>query len=137
MRKLTCAIIILVAVSALAQQPTTSPAAHAQHSARPTESADKIWSELMKGNERFFSGKLKTEPVVSDRKALINEQHPKVMMLSCSDSRVPPDVVDQPLGTLFEVRTAGNIAGPLGLASLKYSFDHLGTTVLVVMGHTK
>jgi len=58
------------------------------------------------------------------------------MTLSCSDSRVPPDVIfDQPLGTLFEVRTAGNIAGPFGLASLEYAFDQLGTTVVVLKGN--
>jgi carbonic anhydrase len=92
----------------------------------------------MEGNKRFVTGKMKPEHVVSDRRSLINEQHPKVMMLSCSDSRVPPDVIfDQPLGSLFQVRTAGNLAGPLGLASLEYSFDHLGTGVLIVMGHTK
>ena len=60
------------------------------------------------------------------------------MVLSCSDSRVPPELVfDQTLGDLFVVRSAGNIAGPLGLASLEYAFSHLGSTVLVVLGHTK
>jgi len=60
------------------------------------------------------------------------------MVLSCSDSRVPPELVfDQTLGDLFVVRAAGNIAGPLGLASLEYAFDHLGSTVLVVLGPTK
>jgi carbonic anhydrase len=123
---------------ALAQQTPAPPAAHSQHAAQPTESADKIWSALMKGNQRFVTGRMKLEPVVSERKSLINEQHPKVMTLSCSDSRVPPDVIfDQPLGALFEVRIAGNITGPLGLASMEYAFEHLGTTVLVVLGHTK
>ena len=60
------------------------------------------------------------------------------MVLSCSDSRVPPELVfDQTLGDLFVVRSAGNIAGPLGLASLEYAFDHLGSKMLVVLGHTK
>jgi carbonic anhydrase len=138
MGKLTFPTIILFAVFAAAQQPATPGAAHHQQSAQPAESPDKIWSQLMAGNERFVTGQMKPEAVVSDRKSLINEQHPKVMTLSCSDSRVPPDVIfDQPLGTLFAVRTAGNIAGPFGLASLEYAFDHLGTTVLVVLGHTK
>ena len=60
------------------------------------------------------------------------------MVLSYSDSRVPPELAfDQTLGDLFVVRSAGNTAGPLGLASLEYAFDHLGTTLLVVLGHTK
>jgi carbonic anhydrase len=46
-------------------------------------------------------------------------------------------IFDQPLGTLFEVRIAGNITGPLGLASLEYAYEHLGSSVLVVLGHTK
>lgn len=138
MRKLTCATIILLAVFAVAQQPATPPAAHSQHAAQPAVSPERIWSELMEGNKRFVSGKLRPEDLVSVRKSLTTEQHPKVMVLSCSDSRVPPDVIfDQTLGSLFEVRTAGNIAGPLGLASLEYAFDHLATTVLVVLGHTK
>ena len=134
MRKLTYGIIILFAVFATAQQPATPPAAGSRHAAQPAVSPEKIWSELMEGNKRFLSGKLKPEDLVSVRKSLTKEQHPKVMVLSCADSRVPPDVIfDQTLGSLFEVRTAGNIAGPLGLASLEYAFDHLGSTVLVVL----
>jgi carbonic anhydrase len=92
----------------------------------------------MQGNKRFVTGSLKSQAVVHLRQSLTNSQHPKVMVLSCSDSRVPPELVfDQTLGDLFVVRAAGNIAGPLGLASLEYAFDHLGSTVLVVMGHTK
>src|SRR5271169_2240842 len=138
MRKLTYATIILVAVFAVAQQPATPPTAHSHHAAQPAVSPGKIWSELMAGNRRFVSGRPEPQPVVSIRKSLTKAQHPKAMLLSCSDSRVPPDVIfDQTLGSLFEVRTAGNITGPLGLASLEYAFDHLSTTVLVVLGHTK
>jgi carbonic anhydrase len=138
MRKLTYAVIILFAVFAAAQQPATPSAAGSHHAAQPAVSPEKIWSELMEGNNRFVSGRLKPEDWVNIRKSLTNEQHPKVMVLGCSDSRVPPDMIfDQALGSLFEVRTAGNIASPLGLASLEYAFDHLGSTVLVVLGHTK
>ena len=92
----------------------------------------------MEGNKCFVSGRLEPEDLVSIRKSLTKEQHPKVMVLSCSDSRVPPELIfDQTLGDLFVVRAAGNIAGPLGLASLEYAFDHLSSTVLVVLGHTK
>lgn len=137
MAKLSYSIVLFLAAVAVAQQPAATPAAHSPHAAHPAESADQIWSQLIEGNKRFVTGRMKPEHVVSDRKSLTNAQHPKVMTLSCSDSRVPPDVIfDQPLGTLFEVRTAGNIAGPFELASLEYAFDHLGTTVLVVLGHT-
>ena len=137
MRKLTCAIIVLLAVFAAAQQPAAAPAAHSPHAAQPAESPDKIWAELVQGNQRFVTGKLKPHPIVSVRAEWTTTQQPKAMVLSCSDSRVPPELVfDQTLGDLFVVRSAGNIAGPLGLASLEYSYDHLATTVLVVLGHT-
>jgi lipid-binding SYLF domain-containing protein/carbonic anhydrase len=106
--------------------------------AGPAESPNKIWSDLMDGNKRFVAGQLMPQPVVKVRGSLTKSQHPKAMVLSCSDSRVPPELVfDQTLGDLFVVRAAGNIAGPLGLASLEYAFDHLGSTVLVVLGHTQ
>ncbi len=106
--------------------------------AAPAEPPNKIWSDLMDGNKRFVAGQLMPQGVVKVRESLTKSQHPKAMVLSCSDSRVPPELVfDQTLGDLFVVRAAGNIAGPLGLASLEYAFDHLGSTVLVVLGHTK
>jgi carbonic anhydrase len=111
---------------------------HHGSAAQPTPSPDKIWSDLMAGNKRFVAGKLKPRDVVSIRKSVRQSQHPKAMVLSCSDSRVPPEIVfDQTLGDLFVVRAAGNIAGPFGLASLEYAYDYLGSTVLVVLGHTK
>lgn len=119
----------------VAQQPA---APHHGHAAHPAQSPDKVWSDLMDGNKRFVAGELKPNAVASVRESLAKSQHPKAIVLSCSDSRVPPELVfDQTLGDLFVVRAAGNIAGPLGLASVEYAFDHLGSTVLVVLGHTK
>jgi carbonic anhydrase len=139
-RKLAYWAIIFLATFAVAQQsaaPAAPPAAHHGHAAPPAQSQDKIWSDLMDGNKRFAAGKIKPRTVVSVREALTKSQHPKATVLSCSDSRVPPELVfDQTLGDLFVVRTAGNIAGPLGLASMEYAFDHLGSTLLVVLGHT-
>jgi len=135
-----CFAIIFLATFAVAQQPTAPapPAAHHGHAAQPAQSPDKIWSDLMDGNKRFVTGKLKPRAVVTVRESLTKAQHPKATVLSCSDSRVPPELIfDQTLGDLFVVRAAGNIAGPLGLASMEYAFDHLGSTVLVVLGHTK
>lgn len=139
-RNLTYLTIVFLTTFAVAQQPasTAPPAAHHAHAAQPAQSPDKIWSDLMTGNKRFVTGKLKQRSVVTVRESLAKSQHPKAMVLSCSDSRVPPEMVfDQTLGDLFVVRAAGNIAGPLGLASMEYAYDHLGSTVLVVLGHTK
>ena len=137
MRKRICLALILLASAGMAQQPAASHASHTGKAAEPAQSADKIWADLMEGNRRFVTGNLKHRAVVPVRHSLEHSQHPKVMVLSCSDSRVPPELVfDQTLGALFEVRTAGNIAGPLGIASLEYALDHLGSSLLVVLGHT-
>ncbi len=139
-RKFACFTLLFLAALVAAQQPAAPvlPAAHHGHAVQPVPSPDNVWSDLMDGNRRFVAGKLKPHAVVRVRESLTMSQHPKAMVLSCSDSRVPPEsVFDQTLGGLFVVRSAGNIAGPLGIASLEYAFDHLGSTVLVVLGHTK
>jgi carbonic anhydrase len=134
------AILLLVCCCAPAQQPAT--AAHAsQHSsmaASAAPSGDQIWAELIAGNQRFITGKARERNLVQSRQALAKSQHPKAIILSCSDSRVSPELVfDQGLGDLFVVRTAGNIADPVALGSMEYAAENLGSTVLVVLGHTK
>jgi carbonic anhydrase len=61
-----------------------------------------------------------------------------VTVLCCSDSRLSPELIfDQNIGDLFVVRTAGNIADPIALASMEYAVEHLGSRMIVVMGHEK
>lgn len=106
----------------------------AQQSAKP--SADPIWSVLAAGNQRYVSGKIQPRDAVARRKELASTQNPHAAVLSCSDSRVPPELVfDQGLGDLFVVRSAGQSADPLSVGSLEYAVEHLGTTEIVVMGH--
>src|SRR5262249_27367728 len=65
-------------------------------------------------------------------------QHPKVVVLTCSDSRLSPELLfDKSIGDLFVIRSAGNIADSVGLGSIEYAVDHLGSSVLVVLGHEK
>ena len=90
----------------------------------------------MDGNKRFVDGKMAFHDVVSQRHNLAKSQHPLVAVLSCSDSRNPPEVIfDQGLGDLFVVRTAGNSADPIGIGSLEYAVEHLGSVMIVVLGH--
>jgi carbonic anhydrase len=71
------------------------------------------------------------------RESLAKDQHPKVAVLACSDSRVGPETVfDKSLGDLFVVRSAGNIADAIGVGSLEYAVQNLGSSVILVMGHT-
>src|SRR5208282_1726013 len=99
-------------------------------------SAEQIWAKLERGNKRFISGNAHPHDYVEQRRALAKGQQPEVAVLSCSDSRVPPEILfDQGLGDLFVVRTAGNSADPIGIGSLEYAVEHLGSTVIVVLGH--
>ena len=99
-------------------------------------SADQIWDSLRSGNERFINGKPETRDIVSLRRSLDKSQHPLVAVLSCSDSRVSPEIIfDQGLGDLFVVRGAGNSGDPISIGSLEYAVEHLGTVMIVVLGH--
>ncbi|MGA2457914.1 MAG: carbonic anhydrase [Terriglobales bacterium] len=119
------------------QQQATAPAgAHAV--AAQTPSAESIWADLMEGNQRFVMGKTETIDVVALRQSLVKGQQPKVVVLACSDSRVSPEILfDKNLGELFVVRSAGNVADAIGVGSIEYSVEHLGSSVLVVLGHEK
>jgi carbonic anhydrase len=81
-------------------------------------------------------GKGHSQDYVARRAELTQSQHPLVAVLSCSDSRVPPEILfDKGLGDMFVVRTAGNSADALGLGSLEYAVEHLGARMIVVLGH--
>jgi carbonic anhydrase len=98
--------------------------------------AGQVWNELAAGHRRFVAGKAERRDLASRRKELVSTQNPHVAVLSCSDSRVPPEVVfDQSLGDLFVVRSAGESDDPLSGGSIEYAIAHLGTTMIVVMGH--
>jgi carbonic anhydrase len=136
---LSCLVVCLAKLPVVAQDSgATQHATHHAQTAEKTSSAKEIWSDLMQGNRRFVAGKPKGRDLVASRNGLAKSQHPKIMVLACSDSRVAPELIfDQGLGDLFVVRSAGNIADPIGVGSLEYAAEHLGSTVLVVMGHTK
>jgi carbonic anhydrase len=92
---------------------------------------------IMEGNARFASDHL-MHPNRGDirRRQLASGQNPFVAVLSCSDSRVPPEIVfDQGLGDIFVVRVAGNTVDQLGLQTLAYGVEHLGTGLILVLGH--
>jgi carbonic anhydrase len=132
-------IVLSFASSGLAQQAGAAPAQQSHAAAsHPIPSADTVWSDLMAGNQRFVAGKPRSYDLVPLRRKLASGQSPNVIILSCSDSRVSPEVIfDQSLGDIFVVRTAGNIADPVALGSIEYAVDHIHSPLLVVLGHTK
>src|SRR6266404_6205887 len=131
-------LLVALVIPGRAQQPATTTPHTAHAPTTPAPSADAIWANLMVGNQRFVAGKPQHRALPALRQKLASAQHPHTIVLACSDSRVSPDLVfDQSLGDLFVIRTAGNVADPVGLGSIEYAVDHLHSTVLVVLGHQK
>jgi carbonic anhydrase len=96
------------------------------------------YEALMNGNERFVKEQILEKNFGTQRTELVNGQHPYAVILSCSDSRVPPEYIfDESLGQLFVVRVAGNVASPEVMGSIEYAVEHLHSKALVVMGHDK
>ena len=93
---------------------------------------------LQAGNARFVADRPRHPHAKSDwRHALEKGQHPFAVVLGCSDSRVPPELIfDQGFGDLFIVRVAGNVVDVDVTASVEYAIDHLDTQLVVVMGHS-
>lgn len=95
-------------------------------------------NELKEGNSRFVSEKPQSLSTATEshRELLAQGQSPHTIVLSCSDSRLPPEhVFDQGLGKIFTIRVAGNILNAEAVASIEYAVAHLGSRLIVVMGH--
>jgi carbonic anhydrase len=99
----------------------------------------KVLQELLDGNQRFVAGKLEhPNQSVARRQEIAPAQHPIASVLACSDSRTPPGLIfDRGLGDLFVVRVAGNVADEITIESLDYAVTHLGTRLVVVLGHQR
>jgi carbonic anhydrase len=134
-------------------------AADPAHPDQPVVPSAEAISKLKEGNGRFTAGNPQHPHESSDerkymatnsyenlgmnaaeaakrRAELAKSQHPFAVILSCSDSRVPPEIVfDQGLGDLFVVRVAGNVINNEGLGSIEYGIDHLGARLILVLGH--
>jgi carbonic anhydrase len=105
---------------------------------RPLPAADAL-TALREGNERFVRDIRSIDALASRarRSALTEGQSPSAIILSCSDSRVPSEIVfDRGLGDLFVVRVAGNVCAPSLVGSVEYAASTFGTELVVVMGHT-
>lgn len=94
---------------------------------------------LIDGNKRFAAMK-QTHPNQGQgrRDEVKGGQKPFAIIVGCSDSRIPPEILfDQGIGDLFVIRLAGNIVDDTALGSIEYAADHLGTRLVVVLGHSK
>jgi carbonic anhydrase len=114
-------------------------AADPAHPDQPSVAPSEAISKLKEGNGRYTSGNMQHPSQTAERRTeLAKSQHPFAIILSCSDSRVPPEIVfDEGLGDLFIVRVAGNVLNDEGLGSIEYGVDILGARLIVVLGHQK
>jgi carbonic anhydrase len=113
------------------------PAGHAEHaSAVPAGDALEM---LSAGNQRYVSGKLQHPHQSPERRTeLANSQVPSAVIIGCADSRTAPELLfDQGLGDLFVIRVAGNVVDDHALGSVEYAAEHLGTKLIVVLGHER
>ena len=128
MKKPWCFLILLTAgVGAWAQEHVSGPP------------ADEALAKLMAGNQRYVQHhQQRPNQSMARRKELGNGQHPFAVILGCADSRVAPELLfDQGLGDLFVIRVAGNIVDDEILGSIEYAVEHLGTKLIMVLGHEK
>jgi len=108
------------------------------HEAISITDPDSVISWLKQGNKEFVDGEFNMHGIDSSLRIRISKgQHPKAVILACSDSRVAPELVfDKGLGDLFVIRVAGNISDDAVVGSIEYAVEHLHTSLVVVMGHT-
>lgn len=102
-------------------------------------SAAAALERLRAGNRRFVEGNLNSEILASParRNALIVDQKPFAIILGCSDSRVPGEIIfDQGLGDLFVIRVAGNVVAPSQIGSIEYAAEQFECRLVVVLGHS-
>lgn len=101
--------------------------------------AKEALTRLKEGNSRYLAGESRILQIVGakQRRETLPQQHPFAAVVSCSDSRVPVEVLfDHGLGELFVIRVAGNLVGVLEAASVEYAVEYLGVKLVVIMGHT-
>jgi carbonic anhydrase len=100
-------------------------------------SLSKPLKRLMDGNRRYMADQTSNpDRNAYRRQEVAKKQNPFAVIVGCSDSRVPPEIIfDEGIGDLFTVRVAGNVVGPLELDSVEYATEYLGATLVLVLGH--
>lgn len=102
--------------------------------------AQEALERLREGNRRFASNVRSVDAFATHarRTELAAGQEPFAIVLGCSDSRVPAEIIfDQGLGDLFVIRIAGNVVAPSGVGSVEFAAERFGTRLVVVLGHTQ
>jgi carbonic anhydrase len=102
----------------------------------PVQTSEAAIRELKDGNKRFIDSKLSNTNYKKQIEQTKTGQQPHTVILSCMDSRVPPEIIfDQGIGNIFVLRVAGNVEDDNVLGSMEYAVEHSGSKLIVVMGH--
>jgi carbonic anhydrase len=128
MKNLAVAVILVLAVTSWT---------HMAQAKNMNRAANESLKLLQDGNARFAGGKtVHPHQDLARMKEVAPQQKPFATIVSCSDSRVPPEILfDQGVGDIFVVRSAGNVLDEIGIGSVEYAAEHLGVPLVVVMGH--
>ena len=96
-----------------------------------------ILDMLKEGNKNFVSGSISKQNVKEQRNETAKGQKPFIIVVACSDSRVPPELIfDKGIGKIFVIRTAGNVLDSVALGSIEYAAEHLHAKALLILGHS-
>jgi carbonic anhydrase len=143
MMRATGLLLLALAFTIPQASPKAAGAAHTAHSSASEADivpADLALERLREGNRRFVAGTSAANALrtVQRRVETARGQHPFAVVVGCADSRTAPEILfDQGLGDLFVLRTAGNLVEDYALGSIEYAVEHLGTRLVIVMGHER
>lgn len=131
---LIASVAVITPVSSLALSEAGTQTAESQAALTP----DQALALLREGNERFVGGKMIDRDLAAQVAATAGGQFPHSVVLSCIDSRVPPEIVfDQGIGDIFSPRVAGNFVDGELLGSMEFAAAVAGSKLIVVLGHTE
>ncbi len=98
---------------------------------------DGVLQLLKEGNKRFLDSNFADKDYKGHLTATSNEQHPHTIIVTCSDSRVTPEIIfDETIGDLFVIRLAGNVIDNAAIGSIEYAVKYLKSSYLLILGHT-
>jgi carbonic anhydrase len=135
-----CAAVIITSYTQAQKLPNNAASTNTTVEAKHTtiNTPDDALAELKNGNQRFLDGKQININYKQEIEETKTDQHPHSLILSCLDSRIPPEIIfDQGIGNIFVARVAGNIEDTNILGSMEFATKVKGTKLIVVMGHNK
>jgi carbonic anhydrase len=118
--------------------PETHQSPASPHASIPIDAEEAV-KRLLEGNRRYIAGMNSADHRTAKRRAEVSKgQHPFAIIVGCSDSRVPPEILfDQGIGDLFVLRSAGNVIDDIAIGSIEYAVEHLDVQLIMVLGHER